>query len=82
MVKVQSSVNLPSVRALRAGRISLARWRSGTLCPELRIPSAEDILKLVVEHPGAALQEQVDAARGPLHLLTLGHALADHLVDR
>jgi hypothetical protein len=23
------------------------------LCPELRIPSAEDILKLLVEHPGA-----------------------------
>jgi len=52
------------------------------LCPELRIPSAEDTLKLVVEHPGAALQEQVGAALGPLHLLTLDHALADHLVDR
>jgi len=69
-------------RALKTGRISLARRRTGTLCPELRIPSAEDTLKLVVEHPGAALQEQVGAALGPLHLLTLDHALADHLVDR
>jgi hypothetical protein len=41
-------------RALKTGRISLARRRTGTLCPELRIPSAEDLLKLLVEHPGAA----------------------------
>ena len=38
--------------------------------------------ELVVEDPGADLQQQVGAAGCPAHLLFLDHALADHLVDR
>jgi len=35
-----------------------------------------------VEGVAADLQQQVGAAAGPLHLLALGEALADHGVDR
>jgi hypothetical protein len=35
-----------------------------------------------IERPGLGLQQQVRAARCPLHLLAFGEALADHRVHR
>jgi hypothetical protein len=69
-------------RALKTGRKGLGSREPINWRPELRIPAAEDVLKLIVEHAGAALQEEVGAALRPLHLLALHHPFADHLVDR
>src|SRR5438552_1793233 len=48
---------------------------------ELRVPAAERLAQLLVEHPGPDLKEQVGAPRRPAHLLLLQHPLAHHLVD-
>ena len=45
-----------------------------------RIPALEQRPERAVERPRSGLQEQVRAALGPLHLLTLGEALADDRV--
>src|SRR5689334_13257728 len=47
-----------------------------------RVPSGKQVPECAVEGPGAGLQEQMGALFGPLHLLLLGEALADHKVDR
>ena len=48
--------------------------------PEPRIPGAERLLPLAIQHPGANLQQEMGAPLAPLHLLLFHHALADHLV--
>ena len=48
---------------------------------EVGVPAAEVVGQVVVEDPGADLEQQVGAAGGPAHLLALDHALGDHLVD-
>ena len=47
-----------------------------------RIPPGEQVAQCAVESFGSGLQEQVGAILGPLHLLLLGEAPADHEVDR
>src|SRR3954447_20649337 len=48
---------------------------------ETWIPALEQRPERAVKRPRARLQQQVGAALGPLHLLTLSKALADHGVD-
>src|SRR3954447_251322 len=48
---------------------------------ETWIPALEQRPERAVKRPRARLQQQVGAAFGPLHLLTLSKALADHGVD-
>ncbi len=49
---------------------------------ELGVPATEDVGELIVQHPGAHLEEWVRAAQRPAHLLPLHHPLAHDLVDR
>ena len=61
------------VRLTGAGRIVVGQpW----------IPPLEQGAGDAVEGSGSGLQQHVGAAPGPLHLLALGKALADHRVDR
>ena len=46
------------------------------------IPPLEQGAEGVVEDSGVGLQQHVSAAPGPLHLLALGEAPADHRIDR
>ena len=46
------------------------------------MPPLEQGAEGAVEGSGTGLQQHVGAAPGPLHLLALGEALADHRVDR
>src|SRR3982751_2679893 len=48
---------------------------------ETWIPALEQRPECAVKRPRARLQQQVGAAFGPLHLLTLSKALADYGVD-
>src|SRR3954469_12594333 len=48
---------------------------------ETWIPALEQRPERAVKRPRARLQQQVGAAFGPLHLLTLSKALADYGVD-
>ena len=52
------------------------------MCPEPRIPGAERLFPLVIQHARANLEQETRAAFAPLHLLFFHHALADHLVHR
>src|SRR4051812_1043996 len=80
----------------RASRIASSRRASGCLgCSrrgglssavsvvvgETWIPALEQRPERAVKRPRARLQQQVGAALGPLHLLTLSKALADYGVD-
>ena len=56
-------------------------WHLGVICGHGRVPFSERLRQSAVEGLGAGLQEQVGAGLGPLHLLLLGEALADHEVD-
>jgi hypothetical protein len=47
---------------------------------ETWIPALEQRPECAVKRPRARLQQQVGAAFGPLHLLTLGKSLADDSV--
>ena len=47
-----------------------------------RIPPAQDILPVTIEHTRANLQHQVGPSMAPAHLLFLPHAPAHHLVRR
>ncbi|MDX2344492.1 MAG: hypothetical protein QNL26_11620, partial [Acidimicrobiia bacterium] len=58
-------------RALKTGGSGLRRRRPRHFWPKLRIPPSKRFLQLIVEHPGAGLQEQMGTALGPLHLLAL-----------
>jgi len=53
-----------------------------TLGAEARIPPAEGLFPLAVEHTGANLQKQMGAALAPFHLLFLDHPFAHHVVHR
>lgn len=55
---------------------------SALLAETADTPPSKRFLQLIVEYPGAGLQEQMGTTLGPLHLLALDHALADDLVDR
>lgn len=54
----------------------------GVVIGQAGIPSLKQRPQRAVEGAGASLQQQVRAARRPLHLLTLGKALADHGIHR
>src|SRR5207302_5713640 len=49
---------------------------------ELGVSATEDVGELVVQHPGAYLEQLVCSPRRPAHLLPLHHPLAHDLVDR
>jgi hypothetical protein len=51
-------------------------------CPHARIPPTKDIPERIIEHMPPHLEERVGAAIGPLHLLPLHQAFADHLIHR
>ena len=57
-------------------------WHRVRRPAETGVPAAEFVGELVVEDPGADLQQQVGAAGCPAHLLLFDHALGDDLVDR
>ena len=46
------------------------------------IQALEEVPKRTIESARSRLQQQMRPARGPLHLLTLGKAFADHSVHR
>ena len=53
----------------------------GVICGHGRVPFSKSLRQSAVEGLGPGLQEQVGAGLGPLHLLLLGEALADHEID-
>jgi hypothetical protein len=50
--------------------------------PEARIAMAEGVLEVIVQHGGTYVEEGLHCRPVPAHLLLLGHALGDDLVDR
>ena len=56
-------------------------WYPSVICGHGRVPFSEGLRQGAIEGLGAGLQEQVGTGLGPLHLLLLGKALADHEVD-
>jgi hypothetical protein len=53
---------------------------SGGFGSELRVPSAERLLELVVENPRPGLQQKMGPTQRPLHLLFFDESSADYLV--
>ena len=65
------------------GSSDLALWLLRLwLRPEFPIPTAKDVVQILVEDPRPGLQQKMGPAQRPLHLLFLDESSADHLVDR
>src|SRR3954469_10320262 len=79
---------LPSIAtSLRAYKIvgwSGCFWQCLVIIrrPEARIALPEGVLKCVVQHGGAHVQEGLHGCPVPAHLLRLVHALGHDLIDR
>jgi hypothetical protein len=69
-----------SIRISGASRSGGLNTGGVVVVGETRVPSFEQWPERAVERACPELQEQMGAAFGPLHLLTLGEALADHRI--
>src|SRR5271165_7398519 len=76
---------MPSTLSVRKSRGSsrLALWLLRLwLRPEFWIPTAEQVVQILVEDPRPGLQQKMGPAQRPLHLLFFDESSADHLIDR
>src|SRR4051794_19310445 len=84
---IRSDVGCPVLATRRASGCLGCSRRGGlssavsVVVGETWIPALEQRPERAVKRPRARLQQQVGAAFGPLHLLTLSKALADYGVD-